>query len=262
MGDYLVTYRNKEKVNKDGTSYFYFNVDFIKDEHGKKEKAFTLSPFIQLNPFMGNAAEPATRHYLHKDIYTFVKFVDPEQLTDSAENAQEKGNLFGKPQNHTLAVGDTIGLDNCIAVLDTIIKIDSTHALYTPEEYGIEARFNVFDEAMRMKKLSAYFFINKKSGVMRQVDAIDEELGVKLSFWKVRPENGKIDVYAAIKNSKKAEYIVMEASMFPGINVLWIGCLIMVFGTFLAVRERKKKNKISDPEKTTTQGSTTVSKEE
>lgn len=256
MGGYLVTYRNKEKVIKDGTTYFYFNVDFIKDDNGKKEKSFTLSPFIQLNPFMGNAAEPATRHYLHKDIYTFIKFVDPAQLVDSATDAEQKGNLFDKPQNHTLAVGDTIGLDNCIAILDSIARIDSTHALYNPDEYGIAATFNVFDGFMNGKKLTAYFFINKQTGVTRQVDAIDEDLGVKFTFWKVRPENNKIDVYAAIKLSKKADYIVMEASVFPAINILWIGCLIMVTGTFLAVRERKKKNREKLPVPDTENGST------
>jgi cytochrome c biogenesis factor len=41
----------------------------------------------------------------------------------------------------------------------------------------------------------------------------------------------------------------LEASVFPGINILWIGCIIMVTGTFLAVRERKRKNKAGEKEK-------------
>jgi len=247
MGDYLVTYTKRERVIKDGTPYVYFNVDFLDtDKNGKPKKSFTLRPFVQLNPFMGNAAEPDTRHFLHKDIYTFVKFVDPASLVDTTDYSGEKGQLFDQPKNHTLAVGDTIGLDNCIAVLDSIVKIDSTHQYYKPEEYGIAASFNVFDGSMQEKKLTAYFFINKVSGITRQVDAIDENLGVKFTFWKVRPENNKIDVYTAVKLSKKSDFIVMEASIFPGINILWIGCLVMVIGTFLAVRERKRKNRITE----------------
>ncbi|MDQ3112473.1 MAG: cytochrome c biogenesis protein ResB, partial [Bacteroidota bacterium] len=246
MGDYLISYTKRERVVRDGTPYIYFHVDFFENKNGKPEKAFTLKPFFQLNQFMGNAAEPDTRHFLHKDIYTFVKIADP--LDDTTAISGENGELFDKPVNHTVAVGDTIGLDNCIAILDTIFRIDSTHALYKTEEYGVAANFNVFDGYMKETKLTSYFFINKTSGATRQADAVDEELGVKLTFWKVRPENNKIDIYSAIKLSKKAEFIVMEASIFPGINILWIGCIIMVAGTFLAVRERKRKNKTSEKE--------------
>ena len=248
MGDYLVTYHKREHIIRDGTPYVYFHVDFLKVKNGKPEKEFGLTPFWQLNKFMGNAAEPDTRHFLHKDIYTFVKFVDPASLTDTLDYSGERGELFDKPKNHTIAVKDTIGLDNCIAVLDSIIRIDSTHEFYKAEEYGIAANFNVFDGFMKETKLTSYFFINKNTGVTRQVDAVDEDLGVKLTFWKVRPENNKIDVYSAIKLSKKSDFIVMEASVFPGINILWIGCLVMVIGTFLAIRERKRKNKISEKE--------------
>ncbi len=248
MAGYLVTYTNRERIIRDGTPYVYFHIDFNKNVNGKVEKQFTLSPFVQLNKFMGNAAEPDTRHYLHKDIYTFVKFVEPGSLEDTVDYSGAKGELFEKPKNHTLAVGDTIGMDNCIAILDSIVKIDSTHSLYNNDEYGIAASFHIFDGTMATKKMVTYFFINKNSGATRQVDALDENLGIKLTFWKVRPENNKIDVYSAIKLSKKADFIVLEASIFPGINVLWIGCIIMVFGTFLAVRERKRKNKITEKE--------------
>jgi cytochrome c biogenesis factor len=32
----------------------------------------------------------------------------------------------------------------------------------------------------------------------------------------------------------------MEAMLFPWINVLWIGCIIMVTGTIIAIRGRLK----------------------
>jgi cytochrome c-type biogenesis protein CcmF len=240
MGDYLVTYTKKERKIKDGTPYVYFNVDFLSQD---KEKEFTLAPFIQLNKFMGNAAEPDTRHFLHKDIYTFVKFVPMDALGEDDEKEKQGADLYDTPQNHTLSKGDTIGLDNCIAILDSISQVDSTHVLYSKDEFCIAAHFTLFDGNMAKTDLHPYFFINKTSGVTRQKDALSEELGVKLTFWKVNPTNGKIDVYSAIQESRKADFIVMEAAIFPGINILWLGCLIMIVGTFLAIRERIRKNK-------------------
>jgi len=37
---------------------------------------------------------------------------------------------------------------------------------------------------------------------------------------------------------------VMKAVMFPYINVLWVGCITMALGTFIAVIERVKKLKL------------------
>jgi cytochrome c-type biogenesis protein CcmF len=36
---------------------------------------------------------------------------------------------------------------------------------------------------------------------------------------------------------------VMEAYVFPYINILWLGCLVMAFGTFIAIVERVRKLK-------------------
>jgi len=42
------------------------------------------------------------------------------------------------------------------------------------------------------------------------------------------------------------EFIVLEAIVFPFINILWIGSIIMFLGTLMAVIQRVKKNKIAN----------------
>lgn len=244
MGDYFVSYSKKTKENINGTDYVFYNVDFYENKDGVKgEKEFTLRPFIQLNPFMGNAAEPDTRHFLHKDIYTFIKYVEPSSLTDTTDYSGPAGKLFDQPRNLTVAEQDTVALSNCIAVLDSVEQAGPAEIAHDTAEIALGAHFSVFDAVGNKRKMTAYYIMNMTNGATRQVDAIDEELGVKLTFWKVRPETRKIDVYAATQMSKRSDFIVLEASIFPAINVLWLGCLIMVAGTFIAVRERIRKNK-------------------
>lgn len=239
MGEYLVTYSNRSREIKDGTPYVYFAVDFLKPQQcGKAEYQFTLRPFIQLNPMMGNAAEPDTRHFLHKDIYTFIKFVPMTSLEDSASS---NTNQFDDPKNYTIAVGDTIAANSSIAILDSVRKVSESHPLYKAEEIGVSAHFTVVDNNMQRSNPVAYYFVNTTTGSTSQLDAKDPNTGLKLTFWKVRPENGKIDVYMAELLSKKSDFIVMEASVFPAINILWMGCLVMIIGTFIALRERIQK---------------------
>jgi cytochrome c-type biogenesis protein CcmF len=253
MGKYFVTYTDHQRRYKNGTPYVYYNVDFLlKDANGQYSKDFSLSPFYQINRLMGNAAEPSTKHYLSKDIYTFVKFPEQSSLEDTGSVSKRDGDLFDKPQNHTVIKMDTISLDNCIAVYKGFTLIDSTDHLLKPNEYGVTAHFQIFDQNMAQSELEAKYFIDTISNTERQIDGVDEKLGVKFTFWKIHaesdPRTNKIDVFTAVQLSKKSEYIVLEAAIFPGINVLWIGCLIMVAGTFLAIRDRIKKNKITAKE--------------
>jgi hypothetical protein len=42
-------------------------------------------------------------------------------------------------------------------------------------------------------------------------------------------------------NVAEAEFVVMQAIMFPGINILWIGCVLLALGTGMAVWQRIRK---------------------
>ena len=39
-------------------------------------------------------------------------------------------------------------------------------------------------------------------------------------------------------NAAEAEFVVMQALMFPGINILWAGCVLLALGTGMAVWQR------------------------
>ncbi|MBL7892686.1 MAG: cytochrome c biogenesis protein CcsA, partial [Bacteroidia bacterium] len=101
MGDYFVTYKGKLKQGVN----IYFEIEYYKKQpDGKLKYDFTLKPVVQTNPRMGNVAEPDTRHFLHKDIYTHVTYADLETL----EEKKQEGNEYGTSKSFTIAVGDTI----------------------------------------------------------------------------------------------------------------------------------------------------------
>ena len=87
-------------------------------------------------------------------------------------------------------------------------------------------------------------FSIRKNIVIPETDKI-EELGLKFSFWKINPEEGSVEITMSEKVNNSKDFIVMKAVMFPYINVLWIGCITMALGTFIAMRERMRTKKIS-----------------
>ena len=85
------------------------------------DRLFTLEPRIQLNEQMGNAPEPDTKHWLHRDLYTHIKWgrVSPPE-TD------EEGWMGGR--THTMQVGDSM------LVGHTLMTIDSLRAVTDAEK--------------------------------------------------------------------------------------------------------------------------------
>jgi cytochrome c-type biogenesis protein CcmF len=68
-----------------------------------------------------------------------------------------------------------------------------------------------------------------------------DELGLKIAFMKINPENGKIDLSIAEKKDNRSEFIIMKAIIFPHINILWTGCVLLIIGSWVAIRKRIKE---------------------
>jgi cytochrome c-type biogenesis protein CcmF len=62
-----------------------------------------------------------------------------------------------------------------------------------------------------------------------------EPLRIKYGLATVDGDKLGIDV-------AEAEFVVMHAIVFPGINILWIGCVLLALGTGLAVWQRIRGN--------------------
>lgn len=233
MGDYYVTYTGKEK---DGVN-IYFNVDyFSKDESGKYKHEFRLRPLVQTNPRMGNIAEPDTRHFLHKDIYSHIAYAD---LDIKDEHDHEKKEEYSEPVNEILSKGDTIFSSNSIIILDSLSLYVNRKELSLPDSsIAVAACFRAIDINGKCYFANPVFSI--KNATVEPIEKEIKELGLKFVFWKIHTNTNQIEISLSENKSKQRDFIVMEATVFPGINILWTGCLIMIIGTTIAMRDRIK----------------------
>jgi cytochrome c-type biogenesis protein CcmF len=234
MGNYLVTYKGKERKGID----VFFNMDyFTKDANGKLIKAFELSPMVQDNPRMGQASNPDTKHFLSNDIYTHITYAD------LADNTVTKKDAYKEPTNFVGHMNDTIFADNAI------IKIDSITTNLTEDEYSKNDSLLIVTAVLKATDINGRVYratpkyILKQNMVMPDEFVLDE-LGLKFIFWKINPNEGSIEIQMSEKVSNTKDFVVLEAYMFPFINVLWLGCLVMVIGIIVAIIERRRLNKL------------------
>jgi cytochrome c-type biogenesis protein CcmF len=81
-------------------------------------------------------------------------------------------------------------------------------------------------------------------GISIYFDKIDPNSGVmSFSFFENYSDLTKLKIPIEIaENAPRTDYLVMEVIEFPGINLVWLGSLFMVFGLLIGSYQRRKAN--------------------
>ena len=243
MADYYVTYTGKQRIGKD----ILYAVEYLtKDAETKKYKSeFTLHPLIQLNPQMGNVAEPSTKHFLNKDIYTHITYADPNSLKE-----ENPGDKYTIAKNNKVAIGDKMySSRDTITLVGLDSHIDIKKYNLKQGDIAVGAILNVTDSSHNTYKAEPIYIISGNE--VQTIDDTVQKAGLKFSFTKIDPKTHKLDINIAEAKLTAKDYIVMEAMIFPYINILWLGCLIMILGTTLAIRQRIIKSREAKNSETT-----------
>ena len=221
LGGYYVTYNNTFQDGPD----IHFDVDYLrKNPDSSFEKEFTLSPFIQINEKMGNVAEPATKHFLHKDIYTHLQ----------AYKVAEK-NYFKLPK------GDTMHINNGFIWFKDVqlaVKHQNNKDSGKVESIKVGAVFETYFPGKAKEQFVVVQSLEGKQTSSPETKV--ESLKSKLKLVEINHEEG---YFLSEITNYSSEYIILKAIQFPLINILWTGCIVMIIGTTIAIVHRTKKSK-------------------
>lgn len=233
MEPYYVTYTNRRIEDK----YVYFDMDYLKvNSLGKYEKQFTLSPFVQLNEQMGNVPEPSTKHFLEKDIFTHITYADLENLDSAAQDA------FRDPDTLNLKVGDSLFSSNAIIRIEKFNRTVNKDSLQLNQE-DIALGVSISATTIEGKVYTAQPVMVIRGNRIFSINHTIEELGIDFGFNGIDPETEKLKILIAEQNKNSGDFVIMQAIVFPYINVLWIGIIVMVIGSLIAVWNRVSMRK-------------------
>jgi len=229
MGPYYVTYKKKTRKGMN----VYFAVEFLeKKRDNTYQSLFTLQPRVQDNPVMGKASDPDTRHFAGFDVYTYVSYAD----LSSEEEQKSRG--FGDAKNYIAHLKDSIVLENTILVPDTLFYSKFTKAKDTI--IRVYMGMIAYNSAGKTHTITPYFEIKNQSIFSDFVT--DSIAGIMINFWKINPENATFEFIIKEDLSRKKDFIVLEAHVFPAINLLWSGCILMVLGTIMVVVQKVRQS--------------------
>lgn len=231
MGDYMVTYKGDSTSTTDPRTFYKVYYEKYDDSGRQVDESFTLYPDAFVNPKgqTGLIANPASKHYLHKDIFTYVTSVmDPTKKTDTASY-----------QSHKMKIGDTVWLSGSYIIFQGF-STDVQNPNYKAEngDIAVTAKLGMYDLRGTVKELNPVYFI--RNGYEGHIEDTMKANQVYARLAKIIPDENAATIM--IKQADpKDDYIVLKALVFPFINVLWLGIIVMVSGFLISMFNRLTK---------------------
>jgi cytochrome c-type biogenesis protein CcmF len=234
LGPYTVTYVG-DSVNGPNTYYkvHYLRYDSVKNEVAEE---FYLHPNAQVNPKMGLISNPDTRHYLTYDIYTHVTSVPDRSKQESPNDNAYK--------EHILRIGDSLFTSKFYVILSRVNKITSADdPQIQAGDIAVRATLNI--RAMNgFSQTAEPLFIIRNSRIISEPVSFTD-LGLNFRFVNINPSEETFTI-AVAETEAIPDYIVMKAIVFPQINLLWLGFILMTLGFVVSIirifMKQKKPN--------------------
>jgi len=150
--------------------------------------------------------------------------------------------------------GEDFFFDGYLVKLQAITKVVESKS-YIPKEgdIAVGAALSLKSESRTFGLEPIYFIRNNRPLNIKDYEPIS---GIHVRFVSLNPETGKVEIAIAKDTREKTELkfmiaedvprsdiIVLEAKEFPGINLFWLGSILMILGFIFALWQRKKRYK-------------------
>jgi cytochrome c-type biogenesis protein CcmF len=169
---------------------------------------------------------PDTRHYLTYDVYTHITAM-PKVETDSIKWTNLK--------EYTIDRGDSVVTTNG-TIYFTGVEQSSGESIGLKNTTLAKALLEIRRGPTTIKA-NPIFGINDKTYFSIREEVI--EAGLRIGF-EVRPTPGgePVAILEVSETTPQPDYIVMKGIVFPNINLLWLGPVLMVLGFGIATWNR------------------------
>jgi cytochrome c-type biogenesis protein CcmF len=225
MGKYYTTYVSNDSVNKAG-NIIYFKVNFTDKKTGE---SFDLWPNLIKNTkgvenFSNN---PDKRHYLDRDIFTYISYA----------NILDKQRDTSGFKTYPVSIHDTVFYSKGMLILDSVLVNPSTGKYhFTKMDTALVAKIRVISKDSQQYSMYPLLFV-KDNFIHREADTLyAQNLAVQLGTVM---NNKKIQLLIK-ESSDMVPFVSLKVYVFPQINLVWAGILVMMTGFVISILNRRK----------------------
>jgi len=199
----------------------YYEVEYQNAEG----KTYSLFPRTQVNQQMGFMASPDIKHYFLSDLYTHVSSV-PDA---------EKGKTWSPAEEFAVTVGDTFFMNDYVAIFEKAEQVTETpYEKLEKGDIAIKAKIRILDGQKAGYVVEPLFLVRSSMYIKLIPEEVDD-LGIKVGIKKIVPEKNQF-IFEVQKTQK--DWIILKAVEKPYVNLLWLGSLLVLIGTLMALNRR------------------------
>ena len=226
MGPYEVTYQKDSAGHESGRKFYQLNFE-RKDKNNLVKEHFIVKPDVYLMKDNNMSSNPDTKSYFTKDIYTYISFA----LNDQKEIDTAQFKIVD------LHEGDTAFYSNGYMILNKVEK-NPNNSRYQYDESKLALMADITVVSKDKVKYAAMPLIEVDSlGIIHKDDTLYAQ-NLYLSFAGVS-DNHNIKI--GIKESDKLiDFVTVKTYVFPYINLVWLGLIIMALGLIVSMVQRGK----------------------
>ncbi len=228
MADYVVTYTGDSSATKEKNRSFYKLVVLKKDlATGKVSENFELTPDVYRMKDNNLSSNPDIKHYLFHDVFTYISSLsDRSSVVDTVEFKM-----------HEIKLKDSIFYSKGYLILNDVLKNPHNEKFhFKPTDTALVADITVYSNDSTSYKAFPALSINNF-----EVNFIDDTVFAKNLHLKLAgiSQDGKFKI--AVKESDiPADFLTLKAYVFPFINLVWLGLIIMAAGFVISIIRRAK----------------------
>lgn len=206
-------------------------------------KSYPLAPMMYIRPNVGGFTNPAMVNPLE------LKARLTEETLQAVFEQEENLNYT----SFKVKQGERFTYQGYQIDFTAAVK-DVNHPSYQPEEGDIAVGAQLNISAPDGSKATAVpvYLIRKSMPFSLKAEVV--ELGLHFRFENIDPAEGVMTIGVAktagkqqkipfeiAENVQRSDYVVLEAIVFPGINLVWAGSILMLFGFAVSLWRRWKE---------------------
>ncbi len=232
MGDYEVTYQSDSAGLETGRKFY--SLLFEKKQPGATtaRETFFIQPDVYMMKDNNMSSNPDTKNYLTKDVFTYISYA----LNDKSTNKDTAA--FTLKELHK---GDTTYYSNGMIVLKDIVKNPTTDKYKTgPGTMALMADLSVITKNGKVFSASPIIEVNGND-----VNFVDDTLFAQSLYTRFSGIGTDNKIKIGFKEAQGLiDFVTVKTYVFPYINLVWLGLIIMSTGIVISMLYRGNFSKM------------------
>ncbi|MBA2248858.1 MAG: cytochrome c biogenesis protein CcsA [Chitinophagaceae bacterium] len=227
MARYTLTYEGDSAAAEKNRTFFKLIVQKKDSANDKVLEDFELMPDVYKMKDNNLSSNPDIKHYVTHDIFTYISSLpDRSSVADTA-----------KFKLHEMKLKDTVYYSKGFLVLNDVLKNPSTERFhYKPTDTALVADITVYSKAGTSYKSFPALAVQDL-----HINFIDDTVYAQNLYLQLAGIGQNNTFKIAVKETDiPQDFITLKAYVFPYINLVWTGLIIMAAGFIVSIIKRTK----------------------